>query len=74
MVGIRTRWDLRNHVWFWGIVILMLILNTPLFLFVRWPQGWTPAVAMLPVALVDCLIFLGIVQLVDKLTKGTDSA
>lgn len=74
MVGIRIRWDLRSHVWFWGIAFLMLILNLPLFLLFRWPQGWTPAVAMLPVALVDCLIFLGIVQLVEKLTKGSDSA
>jgi hypothetical protein len=70
MVGIRIRWDLRSRVWFWGVVVLMFVLNVPLFLLIQWPHGWVPAVVMLPVALVDCLIFLGTVRLVEKLTKG----
>jgi hypothetical protein len=74
MVGIRIRWDLRRRIWFWGIVILMLGLNVPLFLLVQWPHGWVPAVVMLPVALVDCLLFLGIVRVVESLTKDGQSA
>lgn len=74
MVGIRIRWDLRSHIWFWGIVVLLLALHVPLFLLIRWPHGWVPAIFMLPMALVDCLIFLGIVRLVEKLTDGDQSA
>jgi hypothetical protein len=74
MVGIRIRWDLKRHFWFWGIIVLLLALHVPLFLLIRWPHGWVPAVFMLPVALVDCLIFLGIVRIVEKLTEGDQSA
>ena len=74
MVGIRIRWDLRSHFWFWGIIVLFFALHVPLFLLIRWPRGWIPAVVMLPVALVDCLIFLGVVRVVERLTKSNQSA
>jgi hypothetical protein len=69
MVAIRIRWDLRSHVWFWGIIVLFFALHIPFFLLIRWPHGWVPAIVMAPIAVVDCLIFLGVVQLVEKLTK-----
>jgi hypothetical protein len=73
MIAIRIRWDLRHRVWFWGIIVLWMALHIPLFLIVRWPHGWVPAIVMAPVAVVDCLIFLGVVQLVEKLTKSGSS-
>jgi hypothetical protein len=65
MVGIRVRWDLRRHVWFWAAVVLALLLQIPV-LFIQWPAGWVPAVVMLPYALVDCLLFLALVQFLEK--------
>jgi uncharacterized membrane protein YwaF len=73
MLAIRVRWDLRRHVWFWGIIVGVMALHVPFLFMVRWPSGWVPAVAMLPVALADCLIILGAVYLVEKLTKAKDS-
>jgi hypothetical protein len=73
MVAIRIRWDLSSHVWFWGMIVLWMVLHIPLFLLIRWPHGWVPAIVMLPVAVVDSLIFLGVVQLVEKLTKSGPS-
>jgi hypothetical protein len=73
MVAIRVRWDLRHHIWFWGIVVLLLALHAPLFFLIRWPQGWVPAFVMLPIAIVDCVIFLGVVRLIEKLTKHGQS-
>ena len=67
MVAIRIRWDLRSHIWFWGTIVLLLALHIPLFLLIRWPHGWVPAVIMLPVAIVDCLVFLGAVQLLERI-------
>lgn len=66
MVAIRIRWDLRRHDWFWGIVVTLLALHVPLFFLVQWPHGWIPAIAMLPIALGDCLVFLGAVRLVER--------
>jgi len=65
MVGARLRWDLRRHLWFWAAVVLALVLQAPMLL-IRWPAGWVPAVVMLPYALVDCLLFLGLVQFIEK--------
>ncbi len=38
MVAIKTRWYLREHVWFWAAIVLIFALHVPLFLRVRW--GW----------------------------------
>jgi hypothetical protein len=65
MVGIRVRWYLRRHLWFWGAVCLALILQAPM-LFIHWPAGWVPAIVMLPYALVDCVLFLALVQFLEK--------
>lgn len=35
MVAVRIRWDLRNHFWFWGIIVLFLALHVPLVLLIR---------------------------------------
>jgi hypothetical protein len=70
LLAIRIRWDLRKHFWFWGVIVLVFVLHIPLFLFLRWPHGWTPAVAILPIALMDCLIILGAIHLIERLTKG----
>jgi hypothetical protein len=66
MLAIRIRWDLRTHLWFWGIVVLLFVLHIPLFILVRWPRGWTPAIAMLPIGVADCLIIVGVVRFVEK--------
>jgi len=66
MLAIRIRWDLRKHLWFWGITVLLLVLHIPLFILVRWPPGWTPAIAMLPIGAADCLIIVGVVRFVEK--------
>jgi len=66
MLAIRIRWDLRKHLWFWGIIVSLLVLHIPLFILVRWPQGWTPAIGMLPIGVADCLIIVGVVRFVEK--------
>ncbi len=66
VLAIRIRWDLRKRLWFWAIIVLMLLLRVPMVIVVRWPQGWTPAVGLLPIGVADCLIILGVVRLVEK--------
>jgi len=73
LVAARVRWDLRRRFWFWGILVLMLALQIPLIFVVQWPRGWVPAIAMLPIALAECLIVLGVIQLVEKLRGDSAS-
>ena len=71
LFAIKTRWDLRNRIWFWGIIALLLVLHIPLLLLVRWPSGWVPAMAALPLALADFLIVLGAARFVEKFILKT---
>lgn len=74
MLAVRIRWDLRKRLWFWGILVLVLLLHVPLFFLVQWPKGFFYHKGMLPVALVDLLVFLGAVNLVEKfIFKNTTS-
>jgi hypothetical protein len=72
MLAIRIRWDLRKRFWFWGIIICLLALHVPLFFIVQWPNGWLPAIGLLPIGVADCLIILGAVRFVEKfIVKAT---
>jgi hypothetical protein len=66
LFAMKIRWDLRNRIWYWAVVVLLLALHVPLFLFIHWPGGWVPAIAALPFAVVDCLIVLGSLRFVEK--------
>lgn len=66
LLAIRVRWQLRSHLWFWGVIILVFVLNVPLMLMVHWPHGWVPGVALLPVAFAEFLVTLWALRLVQK--------
>ena len=65
LLAIKIRWDLRTRVWFWGVVLFVLALHVPLFFLIRWPDGWVPGVALLPIGLADLAIILGAVKFVE---------
>ncbi len=66
VLAIKIRWNLRKHFWFWVVMVLMLALELPLILMIKWPQGWVPAVALLPIALAGYLIAIGAIRFVEK--------
>lgn len=66
LFAMKIRWDLRNRVWYWAIVLVLIPLHIPLLLLVHWPGGWVPAIVSLPFAVVDCLIVLGSFRFVEK--------
>jgi uncharacterized membrane protein YfcA len=73
MFAIRIRWDLRKHIWFWAVIVTILALHVPLFFIVRWPSGRVPPLALLPIAVADCLIVVGAVRFVEKfIVKAPD--
>jgi hypothetical protein len=67
VIAVRTRWRLRKYLWFWLVVALVMALEVPVVLMVKWPQGWGPGVALLPIALAGYLIAMGAVKFAEKI-------
>jgi hypothetical protein len=66
LIVIRLRWNLRKHIWFWGVMALVLAIEIPLVINIQWPQEWVPGVALLPIGLAGALIALGAIGFVQK--------
>ncbi len=66
MLAIKIRWDLRKDLWFWVVIVSVLLLHLPIFIFVQWPNGRVPPLVLLPFAVGDCLIVLGTVKIIEK--------
>lgn len=74
MLAIKIRWNLRKHLWFWAIIVLILALHVPLVFMVRWPQGNVPTLFYtMPIGIADFLIILGAVGLAEKLFSKNSS-
>lgn len=67
VIAIRIRWDLKRHWWFWGIGVGTLAASLPAILVVKWPKGWTPGIAALPVAAAEFLLTLGAIRLAERM-------
>jgi hypothetical protein len=74
MTAIRACWNLRNHVWFWVTVAIMIGLHTLLIVLVHWTSASYPAFSLLPVALSDYGIVYGSFKLVEKVMRRRDEA
>lgn len=72
--AIKIRWDLRKHVWFWAVIILILALHVPLFFWVRWPQGNVPTrVYAMPFATLDFFIVIVLIDIADSIFSKDSS-
>jgi len=75
MLAIKIRWNLRKHVWFWGVIVFILAVHVPLFVLLRWPKGNFPTIVYtLPIGIADFLIVLGAVGLAEKLFSKDSSS
>jgi hypothetical protein len=63
---VRTRRELKKYVWFWATMAVVLALEWPIVLKVKWPDRWVPAVSLLPIALAAYLFAMGAIKLVEK--------
>ena len=66
LAAIWVRRDLRKRLWFWAVIVVLLIAQAPLVFLVRWPHWWGHGQEMLPIALADALIILGVIRFVEK--------
>lgn len=66
LVAIGICWDLRKHIWFWGVMLALLALHIPLIIKLQWPHQWIPGKALVLPGLVDLAITVGIVRFVQN--------
>ena len=64
---ITIRWDLRNRVWFWVIVLLAIPWQIPFLLWVPW-ERWRYT-TFLPVGTLDIGVVLACIFLVEKVIE-----
>ena len=76
MIGVvvAMRWKLRRNLWFWIALTLIAALHVPLILFVPWTTKWVPAIVIIPIAIADLYLMLGILSLVGKLGNRSKEA
>ena len=65
----RYFWDLRNRVWFWLTIMLVVLLHVPLIVLIPWPFKQLTFIAALPFGFADFGIAYGIIQLVENLVE-----
>ncbi len=67
-VAARFLWDVRNRVWYWTTLAIIVLLHVPLILLIAWPSKQLSYVALLPVGFLDFVIAYGIFRLVENIT------
>jgi hypothetical protein len=69
---VRTRWDLRMHVWFWITIVFAELLQAPIVLLIPWEDRNLTWITFLPVAVLDYGLVYGCVRLVEKMMNWSD--
>jgi len=74
--AIKMRWNLRKHLWFWAVVVLLLALHTPLIFVFRVPEGNVPTIFYtMPIGIADFFIVLWAVDTAETVfSKDPPSA
>jgi hypothetical protein len=72
MLGVATaiKWKLRQHVWFWIAMSVIVALHILLILFVPWTTRWIPAILIIPIGIADLYLMLAILSVVGKFVEG----
>jgi hypothetical protein len=64
LLAIKLNWEMKEHVWFWATIIIILVLHVPLILVVRVPNTKFPILGLsLPIGIADFLIISGALRL-----------
>jgi len=66
IIVVRLRWELRNRVWFWVTVGLLVLIHLAMVLLIPWPNRDYTLPIILPVGVVDILMIWFVIQWVAK--------
>lgn len=70
---VRTRWDLRRHLWFWLVIIFAGLLQMPIVLWMPWNDKNLTWITFLPVAALDYVLVYGGIRIVEKMMRRDES-
>ena len=65
-IAARFLWDLKNRVWYWMTLAVIVLLHVPMIMLIPWPFRQLSYIALLPAGLLDFAIAYGIIRLVEK--------
>jgi hypothetical protein len=68
-IAARFLWDLKNRVWYWITLVIIVLLHVPMILLISWPFKQLSYIALLPAGLLDFAIVYGIIRLVERAMK-----
>ena len=72
LIAIKVRWELRNYVWFWTTIAVIVALHVPIIQYVPWSGKWVPAFVILPFCFVDIIAILALIHLAEKHMKPSE--
>lgn len=65
-IVVRLRWELRNRIWFWAVITIVVLLHLGMLLLIPWPNTDYTLPVVLPVGIVDILAISYLIGLIAK--------
>jgi len=65
-IAIAFRWQLRHHLWFWGVVAVTVALHVLVIFHHSWTTRWIPAVVSAGYMTADLYVILVVISVVRK--------
>ena len=69
MIALRATWQLHDHRWYWGAVVIAVALQAPFVFYVPWTNHAYRGTALLPFGFVDFLVVWGCIKLAEKVMR-----
>jgi hypothetical protein len=66
-IAVKSRLDLRRHIWFWVVAVLTPAIEIPLVMNIQWPHRWVSHIELLPIGFAVVMIMLGAIWLAEKI-------
>ncbi len=74
-IAIVMCWDLRKHVWFWIVVVLLQAIYIALAYFAHWPKVTMTKFTLLPFGVMYYCLTVGVARAIAKIkTKSRKSS
>jgi hypothetical protein len=73
-VAIIMCWDLRKHVWFWIVVVVMQSLYISLAYLAHWPKVTMTKLTLLPFGVMYYGLTVGVARAIAKIARESSSS
>jgi hypothetical protein len=67
LIALRATWKLRVHGWYWGAVVVSVVLQIPFIFYVPWSNHAYRGTALVLFGFLDFIMVWGVMKLCDKL-------